>query len=220
MSTQGDSSPGSHPGRARRVLIWARRAPAKRVGGPVGGFALLVSAAFGGLAPVPNSYAGIDPDETVHAGPFDVTVLKVQAVDDLKPHLSPDAPQDRLLAVVMKVRNPTSQPVFSVLLAKQMKVRLDGAEVVAQLPGVSSIADMSNVSEFQPDLTYRVAVIYETRGSAVPRRATVTLPGYTWREDSFTAGFFDWKDPAPIARGSYPVEDLPPLTATGAEPAA
>ena len=43
--------------------------------------------------------------------------------------------------------------------------------------------------------------MWEQRRGVRRERITVQVDGYTWREDSFTPGFFDWRDPAPVARG-------------------
>lgn len=207
MSTPG-VTPQPKPSRVRRFAGWAREAPAKRIGGPVGAAALAVSGAFGGWAAVPQEYAEASPGEPVSTGPLEVTVTKVQAIDDLEPLRRPKE-GNRFLLVRLDVRNVTDQPVRAVLLTNQMQVRPERVELTAPTAELVRFPDLSRISEFQPDLDYHLIGLYETHGQRLPSRVQVALPGYTWREDSFTPGFFEWKDPEIVARGEFDVIDVP-----------
>ncbi len=185
------------------------KAPVKRIGGPLGAVALAVSGAFGGLAPVQASYDDASKGAVIESGPFEVSVERVRAIDDLLPYATP-APGNRLLVVVVKIRNTTDEPVSGLLLSKELEVTPEGAHLAdGAFRSLVSLKDFSAISELQPDLTYEAAVLLETTGHDVASEATVGIPGYTWREDSFTPGSFDWKDATTIAKGTYPVKDVP-----------
>ena len=207
MITSGETSPT----RFARAVGWARLAPTKRVGGPVAAVALAVSGIFGGWAPVQASYDDAGDGALVHSGPFDVSVQRLRAIDDLKPILTP-ADGNRLLVVIVKARNTTDEPVSGAgLLEHDLTIEPEGAQVDAtQSRRLISTKDFSDVKDLQPGLTYELGIVVETKGPAVATRARIGIPGYTWREDSFTPGYFDWKDPQIIARGTYPVKDVPP----------
>ncbi|MEO6791170.1 MAG: hypothetical protein ABI249_00060 [Ornithinibacter sp.] len=198
-----------------RASAWAMKAPAKRVGAPVGAVALAVSGVFGGLAPAQASYADAGQGAVIESGPFEVSVQRVRAIDDLKPYVTPEA-GNRLLVVVVKVRNTTDEPVSALLLSRELQVAPTGARLAPPvLRSPVSMKDFSAISELQPDLTYDAAVLLETTGEDVATQVSVGIPGYTWREDSFTPGSFEWKDPTTIAKGTYPVKDVRDETPTG-----
>lgn len=193
--------------RLSRATSWARKAPAKRVGGPVAAVALAVSGAFGGLEPVQASYADLKAGETIEAGPFDVSVERIRAIDTMSPFASPDE-GNRMLVIVLKVLNPNDEPIFAVTLRNGLEIDVKGAEVTEGMPRLLRANDFSNLSEFQPGLEYEMAIILETVGEAVPSEVTIGIPTYTWREDSFTPGLFEWKDPEIAAEGTFPVKDV------------
>ena len=190
-----------------RASAWAMKAPAKRVGAPVGAVALAVSGVFGGLAPAQASYADAGQGAVIESGPFEVSVQRVRAIDDLKPYVTPEA-GNRLLVVVVKVS--------ALLLSRELQVAPTGARLAPPvLRSPVSMKDFSAISELQPDLTYDAAVLLETTGEDVATQVSVGIPGYTWREDSFTPGSFEWKDPTTIAKGTYPVKDVRDETPPG-----
>ena len=123
MTTSGDQ-PAS---RLKRAVGWARKAPAKRVGTPVGAVALAISGAFGGWAPVQTSYDEATFGEAVETGPLDVSVERIRAIDTMSPFASPDE-GNRLLVVVATVRNPTDEPVHHITLTQEMDIEVAGAE--------------------------------------------------------------------------------------------
>lgn len=207
MSTSGDAQ--AQPGRLRRLGGWARQAPVKRIGGPVAAAALAVSGAFGGLEPVPASYDEATAGEVVHSGPFEVSVDRVRAIDHLRPVFSPED-GNRFLVVVLDVRNPTDEPVYAVLLSNELEVDPTGATIDPDTrPMTVSMKDFSSLSLIQPGIDYEIGIVYETKGDAVPSDVRIGVPGYTWREDSFTPGLFEWKDPETVARGTFAVKDVP-----------
>lgn len=204
MSTSGDQ-PAS---RLTRAAGWARKAPAKRIGGPVAGVALAVSGAFGGLAPVQASYDEAEVGETVETGPLDVSVERVRAIDTMSPFASPSE-GNRLLVVVLKATNPTDEPVHHIMLTNELDLEVEGAELAGERPRAVRMNDFSSLMELQPSIDYEIGLIYETVGDQVPSEVRIGIPAYTWREDSFTPGLFEWKDPEIAARGAYPVKDVP-----------
>ena len=207
MSTQGAAA---QQGRVRRAVGWARKAPGKRVGGPVAAVALAISGAFGGWNAVDHTqeYDDLKVDQVVETGPFDLSVLRVRAIDHLKPLARP-AEGNRFLVVVMKVRNTTDEPVYSTFLSGEVGVQVTGANVADVRPVVRRMNDLDFVGQFQPDITYEVGLFYETAGDDVATEVEVAVPQFTWREDSFTPGYFDWRDPHIVAEGAFPVKDVP-----------
>lgn len=210
MTTSGDQ-PAS---RLKRAVGWARKAPAKRVGTPVGAVALAISGAFGGWAPVQTSYDEATFGEAVETGPLDVSFERIRAIDTMSPFASPDE-GNRLLVVVATVRNPTDEPVHHITLTQEMDIEVAGAELAEERPRVLRMNDFSSLSELQPGLDYEIGIVLETVGEQVPSEVEIGLPGYTWREDSFTPGLFEWKDPEIIARGTFPVKDVPDQPESG-----
>lgn len=195
-------------GRLARAVRWARKAPAKHVGGPVAALALAVSGLFGGWAPVQASYGDLKADQAFETGPLEVTVDRIRAIDTMRPFASPDE-GNRLLVVVLNLRNPTDVPVHRLVLTNELEIEVKGAGLADTPVRVVRMNDFSTLSEIQPGIDYEAGLIYETVGDAVPDEVELGLPAYTWREDSFTPGFFDWKDPETAARGTFPVKDVP-----------
>ena len=196
----------------RAVGGWFRAAPKTRLGGLVGVVALGASSFFGGLEPVDPlaSVAPLRADTAVQAGPFALTLTGARTIDDLAPALSPDDDRNRLVGVVGTVENTSDLPVHTKLLTDAVHLH-DAGVVDGFLPSVVFLLDSTRISVLNPGIEYEVALMWEQRRGVRRERITVQVDGYTWREDSFTPGFFDWRDPAPVARGPLLVKDVPPL---------
>lgn len=196
----------------RAVGGWFRAAPRTRIGALAGVLALGASGLFGGLAPV-DPLADIAPltaEETVEAGPFALTLRGARTIGTLAPALSPADERNRLVGVVGIVENTSDLPVSTHLLTDA--VHLEDAGIVRRSPpGVVFLLDSTTLGVLNPGLEYDVAILWEQRRAVRRDEVSVTIDGYTWREDSFTPGFLDWRDPAPVARGVLKVKHIPPL---------
>jgi hypothetical protein len=203
----------------RAVGGWFRASPKTRIGGAAAAVALGVSGLFGGLtaeaSPAPH---GLEPRTVVHAAPFDITVKKLATIADLDTDTStglhPDRPGDRLFVLSLRVRNTSDKPAYALLLRDAFGVRGGGivpwqgdAYPRGQLV---DFEDSTSFSEFSPDVTYDVLVVYEQRAGWTGRDVELSTYGYTYKTDDtldlFTA---EWTDPQLVARGTFPVDVIP-----------
>lgn len=168
----------------------------ERGGGQIGLFiaslAVLVSAPFGGLQEVETPGASqVAVGEVIGMGPLDLTVRGAASVPKIGTgytKIRPSVKGNRILAVVVDVRNPTNVPIYATAL--EDAVRVVGGGVlpggpdgkVSAVPVMSYLADHSQPGIFNPGLTATVVLAFEhTPGSA--EELTMLVCGYDFIEE-------------------------------------
>lgn len=187
------------------------------------------TAAFGGLEPADDrkDFPGVEVGRTVHVAPFDITVKRVVWVDRL-PNVYPTEAGNRWLAITATVRNTHHESLYGAAELAQA-VRLTGVAGLVQKPkpgadGVTStyrkvLADTTDLTPVQPDMTYEMAFLFEQRASATPpSEVTVQLFEHTWRQDSIDKTM-KWLDPAVVAESTLPMRPSVQPSATPSDTA-
>ncbi|KGN34386.1 hypothetical protein N802_12315 [Knoellia sinensis KCTC 19936] len=138
------------------------RPTSQKVGGGVVA-ALLASAPFGGLAgPAASGPETISPGKPLMVGPYEVIIDKVVELPDLKPAVSPQ-PSQRVIVLDTRVTLTGDRPEYAVTLKDNVAVSGGGVKVDDN-PGLYFVEDATAMSNFNPGLTYRLALTFTTSG--------------------------------------------------------
>lgn len=166
-------------GRARGFVTG--RPTSQKVGGGVAA-ALLASAPFGGLAGTPEP--GPEPivaGKAIMVGPYEVVVDKVVELPDLKPAVSP-LPSQRVVVLDTRVTLTGDRPEYGVTLSNNIAVSGGGVKIV-EAPNLYFVEDATRMSNFNPGLTYRLALAYVTSGPWQGDSVTVKANLVEFREE-------------------------------------
>lgn len=184
----------------------------------VGVATVLAMLAAGGLNPTTVVATDVDPLElgvAVDTGPFDITIDRVRAVDEL-PGISEGDEATRVIAMVATVSITQSTTQGGYLLNDSLTLSGvpglvsydDSADDGAIAPTDSFVmADGTRLDALQPGLEYEVAIVWEQETTQpTPTEVEVELVGYTLRESSIDHSQ-EWLDPAPIRAGEVVVTE-------------
>lgn len=197
--------------RVPKLPVTAKRVPAKWYAAAIGAVGLAVSAAFGGLHPVPQAAAA---DQTrvntvIVGGPWNVTVIDARVLKSQQ-HLEVVTTGDRWLAVVANVTVTAKESLYA---ADILRLR-DVTGVASASPDRILLArDGTDVDYLNPGMTERVAFLWEQKPRPGPLPATVDVDVYgeTYRASnlsgSIVPGSYAWFDRRVIATVTAPVLD-------------
>ncbi|NUO59068.1 MAG: hypothetical protein HOV71_00740 [Hamadaea sp.] len=178
----------------------------------VGGLALVVSAAFGGFAPVKQAEPVLKVGEVNAGTPWNVKITSVRLVGSLEPQVRLKDPADHWLAVIAEVEITdveSRSDIRDIILVKDVPGILhdefngDGDEFAREVVVTS---DGTRVTTLHPGLTEKVAFLWEVKPDTVPTQVEVQIMGKTHRKSSLT-DLMEWLDLAPRAVLTAPVED-------------
>lgn len=177
---------GENTGAGRGVLGRAGafvkgRPTSQKVGGGVAAV-LLASAPFGGLAgPAAAGPETIAVGTPLMVGPYKVVIDKVVELPDLKPAVSP-SPSQRVIVLDTHVTLTGDRPEYAATLTKNVTVAGGGVELVAG-PDLYFVEDTTRMSNFNPGLTYRLALTFTTSGPWQGDTVTVKSRLVEFREE-------------------------------------
>ena len=205
------------PVRARQLVTrWLQASPATRVGIPAAALLLGVSGLFGGLNHVPlaDRVDDVKPGTELTVEPFKMTVKRAVVVDEIEGVVSPRSPGDHLMVLLLDAENRSKESLGSNLLepVSRAKSFLNRTLVVLDdrlAPAAPSVYDADSniaVSMLSPGLTYRLAIVWEFRGS-LPRQLRLGLAKLTLRGETISPDDLEWQDPEEAATMTLPVAD-------------
>ncbi|GAA1849229.1 hypothetical protein [Myceligenerans crystallogenes] len=173
--------------------------------GPTGkaiaaGVVLVVGASpFGAWNAVADDAIPLTAGQVVEAGPYEVAVEKVVAARTLGDVTALDE-KNKLLIVVVEVKNVSDTPGIPATLGDVVPapagagiVDVDGRPVPDDVPPgerptprIFNIDDSASIDVINPDLSYRLALVWDRTGAGDPAEADVRLAGLTWIEEGFS----------------------------------
>lgn len=166
----------------RRARTFVSGRPTTQKAGAGVAAALLASAPFGGLAGAPEP--GPEPivaGKAIMVGPYEVVVDKVVELPDLEPAVSP-APSQRVIVLDARVTLTGDRPEYGGTLTNNIGVSGGGVRVVER-PRLFFVEDASQMLNFNPGLTYRLALTYVTSGPWQGDSVTVRSNLVEFREE-------------------------------------
>lgn len=201
----------------KRRYQWARaaidRVPAKWLATGATGVFLAVTAAFGGLAAVPEPpLPVIGPGDTFIGAELEMTPARVTVADELEySGLFPDEEKDeRVLTLIMDVTNLNDVPRRADDNGSPSEVRIEGLADVA--PSISRLEDENFESTWlQPNVQTRIALSWVVSAADVADLTEVRVVLHTATEfvgSSVMHGRY-WDDVAVAGFADLPVEELP-----------
>jgi len=197
---------------------WARaaidRVPARWLATGATGVFLAVTAAFGGLASVPEPpLPEIGPGETFTGAELAMTPIRVTVAEELEySGLIADAGVDeRVLTLIMDVTNLSDVPRRAESDGSASEVRIEGFPDVA--PAIARLEDENfAVAWLQPNVPTQIALSWLVSADDVADLTEVRVVLHTATEyvgSSVMHGRY-WDDVTVAGFADLPVEELPP----------
>lgn len=170
-------------------------------GKAIAGGVVFVAAAtpFGAWSAAADDAIPLAADQTVEVGPYEITVEKVVATKTLG-EVVPMDEKNELLVVVAEVKNVSDTPSHSVFLNDVVPAPTGGDIVDAEgkpvpddvppgdrpTPRIFNIDDAGSLDVINPDLSYRLALVWERSGTEDLAEIEVRLAGLEWIEEGVT----------------------------------
>lgn len=216
-----------------RTRLWHKAfdRPLRQVALGVGMLLLLLSAPFGGWAtarPTTPSVQTLSAGQRFTSGPLEVTLeravwnsdpstsfpaseiggylLLIGTIRSTDPEMVPGEVMQNFVRVT-DLTNLVSSPYDRPLRDLEGTITQDVPTVPAEQAryAIYDVGDESGISTIGYGLTYRVALVLQTKGSEVPTSVTVRTQDWTWRESRLERGRFLWLDRTPRATLTLPV---------------
>lgn len=166
----------------RRAGGYVRSRPTSQKVGAGAAAALLASAPFGGLSgPAADGPDTIVAGKALMVGPYKVVIDKVVELPDLKPAVSP-TPSQRVVVLDSHVTLTGDRPEYGVTLTQNVKIQGGGVKVVDG-PDLYFVEDATEMTRFNPGLTYRLAITFTTSGPWQGDEVTVKSRLVEFREE-------------------------------------